>query len=101
MKVGWWLLAARGDEGIVAASAAAHVDAQALDFLVERGERNHKALRRFGLVPAGALEHVSGEAAFALVRELHQPRRAAVGRRSRTGSALGGRQRPAVAVPDH
>ena len=44
--------------------AAAGFDAEALDFLIERGERDLEALGGFGLVPVGALEHVYDDAAL-------------------------------------
>ena len=40
------------------ARTAASFDSQAFDLLVQRRERNLKALGRFGLVPVGAFEHV-------------------------------------------
>src|SRR5271166_4224689 len=58
------LLADGGGETFVGAAAAAHVNAEALDFLIERGERDHEALGGFSLVPAGALEHVDDDAAL-------------------------------------
>jgi len=38
------LLADSGSEGFIGTAASADVDAQALDFLIERGERDHEAL---------------------------------------------------------
>src|SRR5216683_1446725 len=63
-----------GGEGLVSAAAAAHVDAKALDFLIECGERDHEALGGFGLVPSGALEHVDDDAALDLVHDLKERR---------------------------
>src|SRR5712692_5225587 len=85
------LLAAGGDEGFVA-TAAADVDAEALDFLVERGERDHEALGGFGLVPIGALEHIDNDAALDFVHDLEERRLAAVGSGARAGLAGQGRQ---------
>ena len=51
-------------------SAAAGLDAEALDFLVQGGERDLKALGRFGLVPVGALEHVDYYAALYFFQDL-------------------------------
>src|SRR5713101_6884303 len=84
------LLAAGGDEGFVATAAAADIDAEALDFLVERGERDHEALGGFGLVPVGALEHVDDDAALDFVHDLEERRLTAVGGGARAGF---GRQR--------
>src|SRR5713101_7734298 len=81
------LLAAGGDEGFVATAAAADINAEALDFLVEGGERDHEALRGFGLVPVGALEHVDDDAAFDFVHDLEERRLAAVGGGARAGLA--------------
>ena len=42
--------------------AAASFNAETFDFLIESGERDLEALRRFGLIPVGALEHVANNA---------------------------------------
>jgi hypothetical protein len=59
-------------KAIVAAAAPAYVDAQALDFLIERGERDHEAFGGFGLVPPGAFQHVDDDAALDLIHDLEQ-----------------------------
>src|SRR5215510_6347818 len=66
------LLTDGGSEGFVATAAPANVDAQALDLLIERGQRDHEALRRFGLIPARALQHVDYDAALDLVHDLKE-----------------------------
>src|SRR5438270_3058019 len=72
------LLSDRGDKCFVAAAAAAHVDTQALDLLVQRREWNHKSLSRFCLIPGGALEHIGDNPALYLVHDLEQRRMRAV-----------------------
>src|SRR5260370_17299515 len=52
------LLANGGGEGFVSATTAAYIDAEALNFLIERGERDNEALGGFGLGPSSALEHL-------------------------------------------
>src|SRR5713226_1987837 len=86
------LLAAGGDEGFVATAAAADINAEALDFLVEGGERDHEALRGFGLVPVGALEHVDDDAALDFVHDLEERRLAAIGGGARARLARQRRQ---------
>src|SRR5690348_1243915 len=61
-------------EGLVSAAAAAHIDTEALDFLIECGEWDHEALGGFGLVPSCALEHVDDDAALDLVHDLKERR---------------------------
>src|SRR5258706_3547372 len=73
------LFADGGGESLVGAAATAHVDAETLDFLIERGERDHEALGGFGLVPTGALEHVDDDAALDLVHDLKKGRLRMVG----------------------
>ena len=68
------LLADSGGEGFIGSATAANVDAQALDFLIERGERDHEALGGFGLVPSGALKHVDDDAALDFVHDLEERR---------------------------
>src|SRR5208282_3518622 len=70
------------------ARAAASLDAEALDLLVERRKRNLKALGGFGLVPVGALEHVDDDAPLDFLEYLEQRRR-----RSRAARADFSRQR--------
>ena len=57
-------------KALFTAAAPAHVDAQALDLLIQRGEWNEKAFRGFRLVPAGALEHVHNDAPLNFVHDL-------------------------------
>src|SRR5260370_22575153 len=71
-------------EGFVSAAAAAHVDAKALDFLIEGGEWDHEALGGFGLVPSGALEHVDDDPALDLVHDLKERRLRMIGAGART-----------------
>jgi hypothetical protein len=52
------LFADRGGEGFVGTAATADVNAQAFDFLIEGGKRNHEAFGGFRLVPGRALKHV-------------------------------------------
>src|SRR5258707_11225029 len=78
------LFADGGGEGLVSAAAAAHVDAKALDVLIERGERDHEALGGFGLVPGGALEHVDDDAALDLVHDLKERRQRVISAGART-----------------
>ncbi len=68
------LLADSGSKGFIGTATPADVDAQALDFLIERGERNHEALGGFGLVPSGALKHIDDDAAFDFVHDLEERR---------------------------
>src|SRR5882762_950528 len=56
-------------EGFIGTAPAPDVDAQALDLLIERRERDHKALGGFGLVPSGALKHIDYDAALDLDRK--------------------------------
>src|SRR5208282_4658019 len=55
---------ANGSTANRAVCAAAGLDAEALDFLVEGRKRNLKTLGSFRLVPIRALEHVDDDAAF-------------------------------------
>src|SRR5713101_4026851 len=68
------LFSSGGYDGFVAAraarAAAARVDPQAFDLLVERGERNLKLFRRFGLIPPRVSEHVADDAALQLIHDL-------------------------------
>src|ERR1700676_68141 len=79
------LIAAGGGKGVIATAAATDVDAQALDFLVESGERDHEALGGLGLVPRGALQHVDDDATLDFVHDLEQRRLSTVGRGARAG----------------
>src|SRR5712664_556683 len=81
------LLANGGGEGLVSATTAAHIDAETLDFLIERGERDHEALGGFSLVPSSALEHVDDDAALDLVHDLEKRGTRVVGAGARTGLA--------------
>src|ERR1700720_4392528 len=68
------LFADGGSVALVGTATAADVNTEALDFLVECGERNHEALSGFCLVPSGALEHVDNDAAFDFVHDLEKRR---------------------------
>src|SRR5713101_7335967 len=81
------LFADGGGEGLVSAAPAADVDAQALDFLIERGERDHEALGGFGLVPGSAFEHVNDDAALDFIHDLKQGRLRIIRGRTRAGLA--------------
>src|SRR2546430_945489 len=74
-------------------SAAADINSETLDFLIEGGKRNHKSLGGFGLVPAGALQHINNNPALDLVHDLEQGRLRMVRRRTRTGLAGKRRQK--------
>src|ERR1700720_656890 len=74
-----------GGEAFVGAAAAAHVDTEALDFLIERGQRDHEAFCGFGLIPAGALEHVDDDAALDFVHDLEERGLRMIGGGTRTG----------------
>src|SRR5271154_5782396 len=67
-----WLFADGSRERFIGAATAAYVNPQALDFLIQRGERDHKTLGGFRLIPAGALEHVHNDAALDLVHDLKE-----------------------------
>ena len=60
--------------GFVAACAAcaasARVDPQALDLLIERGERDLKLFGGLGLIPSRAFEHVADDAALDFIHDL-------------------------------
>src|SRR5690242_10599965 len=60
--------------GAVTTAAAANLDSQALDFLVQSRKRNLEALGRFGLVPICLLEHVYDHPAFNLFHDLKERR---------------------------
>ena len=64
------LFAHGGGKGFVGATAAADINAKALDFLIERGERDHETLGSFGLVPSGTLKHIDDDAALNLIHDL-------------------------------
>src|SRR6267154_1945427 len=85
------LLADSGSEGFIGTAAAADVDAQALDFLIERGERDHKTLGGLGLVPSGALKHIDDDAALDFVHDLEERRVGVV--RAGAGARLPGQRR--------
>src|SRR3979411_1105150 len=80
-------------EAFVSAAAAAHVDAQALDFLIERGQRNHEALGGFGLIPTRALEHVDDDAALDFIHDREKRGLRMIGGGTRTGIAGHGRKK--------
>src|SRR5258708_39382779 len=69
------LFADGGGKSFGCAAATAHVDTETLDFLIERGERDHEAPGGFGLAPSSALGHGDGDAALDLVHELAKRRR--------------------------
>src|SRR5580658_6249056 len=73
------LLAYGGRDRFIGAAAAAYVDSQAFNFLVQRREGNHKTLGGFGLIPAGAFEHVYDNAALDLVHDSKQRRLRVIG----------------------
>ena len=66
------LFADRGRQHLITAAAAADINSEPLDFLVERGKGNKKTLGGFGLVPAGALQHINDDAALDFVHDLEQ-----------------------------
>src|SRR6266851_927793 len=66
------LFSQRSGETLVTAAATANVNAQSLDFLVQRGKRDQKTLCGFGLVPGGAFQHVNDDAALDFVHDLEQ-----------------------------
>src|SRR6266849_4304053 len=72
-------------ESLIATAAAADIYAEALDFLIQRGKRNHEALGGFGLVPAGAFQHVNNDTPLDLVHDLKEGRLRVIGGRARTG----------------
>src|SRR6266849_7608877 len=72
-------------KGLVATATAADIDSQALDFLIQRGKRDHEAFGGFGLVPAGAFEHVNNDATLDLVHDLKEGRLRMIGGGARTG----------------
>src|SRR5258708_2182510 len=79
-----FLLSRRCGQYFIAAATAADVDSEALDLLVEGGERDEKTLGGFGLVPAGAFQHINNDATLDLVHDLKQGRLRIVGRSART-----------------
>src|SRR6266481_3267991 len=85
------LLTDSGGEGFIGTATAADVDAQALDFLIQRGEWDHEALGGFGLVPRGALEHIDDDAALDFVHDLEERRVGMV--RTGAGPRLAGQRR--------
>ena len=87
-----WLFSYRGGQHLITAASAAHIDSEPLDFLVERGKRNEKTLGSFGLVPAGALQHINDDAALYLVHDLEQGWLCIVRGGPRTGFAWKRRQ---------
>ena len=48
------------------------INAQPLDLLVQRGQRNLKLLRRFRLIPVRAFQHVANHAPLNLIHDLEQ-----------------------------
>ena len=48
------------------------LDTQALDFLIQSGERNVKTFRRLGLVPTAFFEHVHDDVALAFFHHVKQ-----------------------------
>src|SRR5258708_1234262 len=78
------LLPRGGGKGFVPAATVARVNPQPLDFLIERGNRNQEAFRRFCLVPPGPLEHVHACAPPVHRAAREEIRRAAAARRGRS-----------------
>src|SRR5579859_1538347 len=73
------LLAHGCGEGFVGATAAANINSKAFDLLVQRRKGNHKSLGSFGLIPAGAFEHVHDDTALDLVHDLEERRLRVIG----------------------
>src|SRR5437868_13342326 len=48
------------------------IDIQALDFLIQRGERDSKLFGGLGLVPVTFLEHIDNDVAFAVFHDVEQ-----------------------------
>src|SRR5580704_14710532 len=82
-----------GRERFIGAAAAAYVNPQALNFLIQRGERDHKTLGGFRLIPAGALEHIHNNAALDLVHDLKERRLRMIGAGTRARLARQGRKK--------
>src|SRR5205807_6823263 len=68
------LFSHRGGQHLITAPAAADVDSEPLNLLIKRRKGNHETFGGFGLVPAGALQHVNNNAAFDLIHDLKQRR---------------------------
>src|ERR1700676_327744 len=83
-EIGSRLFAGDGGERLVGAAAAADIDAQALDLLVQRGKRNQEALGGVSLVPGGAFEHVHDNAALYFIHDLEERRLRTIGGGTRT-----------------
>jgi hypothetical protein len=66
------LFADGGGKSFVGATAAADVNTKALDFLIQRRERDHEAFGSFGLIPCGAFEHINNDATLDLVHDLEE-----------------------------
>ena len=68
------LFSGGGKDGLVSicttGAAPARIDAQPLDLLIERGKRNLKQFRCFGLIPACTFEHVANNAALDFIHNL-------------------------------
>src|SRR5215475_2579447 len=80
-----WLFARAGGKAVVAATTLAYVNRQALDFLVQRRERDHEAFGGFGLIPVGTLEHIHDDAPLDLIHDLKQRRLRVVRGRASAG----------------
>src|ERR1700719_991539 len=82
-----------GGESFVGATAAADVNAQALDFLIEGGKRDHEALGGFRLIPGGALQHIDDNPAFDFIHDLEKRRIALIRAGAGTRFPRQGRQK--------
>src|SRR5277367_1723032 len=87
------LLAEGGGDAFFRAASPAKFNTQPLYFLIQSREGNHKSLRGFGLIPTGALQHLSDYTAFDFINDLKERRIRIVGRSARTGLARQGRQK--------
>src|SRR6267154_1118772 len=87
------LFSHRGGQHLITAAAAADVNAEPFDFLIERGKGNQKTLGGLSLVPVGALQHVNDDAALDLVHDLEESWLRIVRRGPRTGFARERRQK--------
>jgi hypothetical protein len=68
----WCCLKFRDGGGYLVAGTFFYFDVEALDFLVESGERDLEVLGGFGLVPVAALKTVGDDAAFDLFHEVEE-----------------------------
>src|SRR5258708_6515114 len=87
------LFSYRGGQRFIASATAADINSEPLDFLVEGRKRNEKTLGGFGLIPAGALQHIHDDAALDFVHDLEQGRLRMVRGGTRTGFAGKRRQK--------